>query len=65
MTGGYSGTPLAKKLGLKMGQAALLVSVPECLAGMAVSTVLPQSNAVCRRVLTGASIIFMSSKRNV
>lgn len=26
---GYSGTPLAKKLGLKPGQAALLVAVPE------------------------------------
>lgn len=25
---GYSGTPLAKKLGLKVGQAALLVAVP-------------------------------------
>jgi hypothetical protein len=28
---GYSGTPLAKKLGLKEGQAALLIAVPESL----------------------------------
>ena len=31
MTSGYSGTPLAKKLGLKAGQAALLVNVPDGL----------------------------------
>lgn len=28
---GYSGTPLAEKLGLRAGQAALLVAVPEVL----------------------------------
>ncbi|MBB3590101.1 hypothetical protein FHX08_000445 [Rhizobium sp. BK529] len=31
MTTGYSGTPLAKKLGLKSGQTALLVNVPVAL----------------------------------
>jgi hypothetical protein len=31
MTAGYSGTPLARKLGLKPGQAALLVNVPDGL----------------------------------
>lgn len=29
MTAGYSGTPLAKKLGLRDGQAALLIGVPD------------------------------------
>jgi hypothetical protein len=29
---GYSGTPLAKKLGLKAGQGALLLAVPEVVA---------------------------------
>lgn len=31
MTAGYSGTPLPKKLGLKPGQTALLINVPERL----------------------------------
>jgi hypothetical protein len=31
MTAGYSGTPLAKKLGLKSGQATLLLNIPEGL----------------------------------
>jgi hypothetical protein len=32
MTAGYSGTPLARKLGLKPGQTALLINVPDGLA---------------------------------
>lgn len=32
---GYSGTPLEKKLGLKDGQAAAFVDLPESLAGLA------------------------------
>lgn len=32
MSAGYSGTPLAKKLGLKEGQAALLLGVPDGIA---------------------------------
>ena len=35
MTTGYSGTPLAKKLGFKVGQTALLINVPERLAEIA------------------------------
>lgn len=31
MTAGYSGTPLIRKLGLKPGQAALLINVPDRL----------------------------------
>ncbi|WP_457583966.1 hypothetical protein [Ensifer canadensis] len=33
--GGYSGTPLVRKLGLKDGQAALLLGVPDDLADIA------------------------------
>ncbi|MBB3655221.1 hypothetical protein FHX15_000420 [Rhizobium sp. BK650] len=33
---GYSGTPLAKKLGLQAGQAALLVNVPDGLSEIGV-----------------------------
>ncbi|WP_183825702.1 hypothetical protein [Rhizobium sp. BK377] len=32
MTAGYTGTPLTRKLGLKPGQAALLLNVPDGLA---------------------------------
>lgn len=32
---GYSGTPLAQKLGLKDGQSVLFVDLPESLAGLA------------------------------
>lgn len=31
---GYSGTPLARKLGLKDGQAAAFVALPDALAGL-------------------------------
>jgi hypothetical protein len=34
MSAGYSGTPLAKKLGLKDGMRALLICVPEGLPGI-------------------------------
>ena len=34
---GYSGTPLAQKLGLKDGQRVLFVDLPETLAGLAAS----------------------------
>ena len=34
---GYSGTPLAKKLGLKDGQRALFIDLPPSLEGLAVS----------------------------
>ncbi len=35
MTAGYSGTPLLKKLGVKDGQAALLVAVPAAIKELA------------------------------
>ncbi len=35
MTAGYSATPLAKKLGLKSGKAALLLDIPEKLVEIA------------------------------
>lgn len=34
MSAGYSGTPLEKKLGLKDGQAALLLGVPESVGAL-------------------------------
>ncbi|WP_428407906.1 DUF3052 family protein [Hyphococcus sp.] len=34
MTAGYSGTPLLKKLGVKDGQAALLIAVPNEIKGL-------------------------------
>lgn len=35
MSAGYSGTPLEKKLGLKAGQAALLIGVPQSVPALA------------------------------
>lgn len=43
---GYSGTPLAQKLGLKDGQRALFIDLPESLAELAVARNFAESSRI-------------------
>ncbi|HWU19498.1 MAG TPA: DUF3052 domain-containing protein [Devosia sp.] len=51
---GYSGTPLAQKLGLRDGQRVLFIDLPQALAGLATSRLFTQSSQVTAAQAGGA-----------
>lgn len=52
---GYSGTPLAQKLGLKDGQRALFINLPASLADLATSRQFIESTRITADQLGGAA----------
>jgi len=62
-TGGYSGTPLTAKLGIKAGHRVLLVGAPR---GFEAGLVVPPGARLSRRVGNGPydAILFFTSRRS-